>query len=90
MMTVKEILKWNTKASTLATMKERKVAKKRGFNDAKMILVSCHFPSVVRENMDDLVKAELFPNRSEFIRFAVMNTLRDFHCRESPSPGEEK
>lgn len=75
---IEQIIEWNRKASGEATMKERMIAKKKGFNEAKMKLITCHFPAKTLEDMDYLVRSELFPNRSEFIRFAVMNAVLEF------------
>ncbi len=91
METAKEIQKANCLIERHETMARRKIAKRFGYNDANMKNLTCHFPSTVIEQMDELVRQELFANRSEFMRFCVMNTLLDFqlYLKEAIKEPEE-
>jgi len=41
----------------------------------KMILISVHVPEKMLEELDELVKSGIFPNRSEAIRAALREVL---------------
>jgi len=57
-----------------------RLAPKKG---TKTVIVSFHVPKVVLEALDRLVEAGLFNNRSEAIRMALFNLLREM-WREHP------
>ncbi len=42
-----------------------------------MKLITVHLPEATVQALDDLVRQKKFPNRSEAIRFAIHDLLRD-------------
>lgn len=42
-----------------------------------MRLVTCHFPEWILEVLDDLVALKVYPNRSEAIRTAVRDLIKE-------------
>lgn len=44
---------------------------------AHMKLITIHFPPKILKTIDVLIDMGLFPNRSEFVRFAVMGQILD-------------
>jgi len=46
-------------------------------------VITCHFPDKVVETLDLLVETKIFPNRSEAIRFAVRDFLKEENQKEA-------
>ncbi len=49
----------------------------RSINNEKMEMVSIHIPKQMLEQLDQMVKLGIYPSRSEAIRAAVREFLKD-------------
>ncbi|ABP50001.1 ribbon-helix-helix domain-containing protein [Pyrobaculum arsenaticum] len=61
----------------------------RSKNQDKMSLISVHVPKKMLEELDELVRRGIFPNRSEAIRAALRDLLYKEVFKTKP-PKEEK
>lgn len=61
----------------------------RSKSQDKMSLISVHVPKKMLEELDDLVRRGIFPNRSEAIRAALRDLLYKEVFKSKP-PKEEK
>ena len=49
--------------------------------EEKMVLISIHVPVQMLNEVDEIVKQGLFPNRSAFIRYAIEELLKEMQSR---------
>jgi len=62
----------------------------RSKSQDKMELISVHVPKKMLEELDELVRRGIFPNRSEAIRAALRDLLYKEYFKARPPKEEEK
>ena len=53
-------------------------------SNEKMVLISVHLPKAMLEEIDEMVSQGVFPSRSEAIRIALYNLIRQENRRKLP------